>query len=181
MNVVRHVDRHGTDASGPRFAISRIDLPWCRATIVTGPAGLISLTIGDPTHGLPRVQRLDRASSRAHRTIHRELLAYGRGELKAFSVPLDLQGTDFQRAVWDALLHIPYGSTRPYGAIAATVGRPGAARAIGLACRTNPIGIIVPCHRVVGADGTLTGYAGGLDLKAKLLAHERLTLAGHVV
>jgi methylated-DNA-[protein]-cysteine S-methyltransferase len=109
--------------------------------------------------------------------IHQELIAYSRGQITRFSVPLDLQGTPFQRAVWQALLDIPYGATRSYGAIAAAVGRPGAARAVGGACHANPIGLIVPCHRVVGADGGLTGYAGGLDLKARLLAHEQRTLA----
>jgi methylated-DNA-[protein]-cysteine S-methyltransferase len=99
--------------------------------------------------------------------------AYARGEIKEFALPLDPQGTPFQRAVWAALLRIPYGETRTYGEIAAAIGHPGAARAVGMACRSNPIGLIIPCHRVVGGDGTLTGYAGGLDLKATLLQHER--------
>ena len=89
-----------------------------------------------------------------------------------FGVPLDLQGTPFQRRVWDALTRIPSGSTRSYAAVAAAVGAPAAVRAVGSAKRVNPVAIVVPCHRVIGRDGTLTGYAGGLPRKAALLAHE---------
>jgi methylated-DNA-[protein]-cysteine S-methyltransferase len=157
--------------------LSRIRLPWCDATLVTTEQGLRALHTGHSIEDLLRDGLHARESSRAHRMIHQELIAYSRGQITRFSVPLDLQGTPFQRAVWQALLDIPYGATRSYGAIAAAVGRPGAARAVGGACHANPIGLIVPCHRVVGADGGLTGYAGGLDLKARLLAHEQRTLA----
>ena len=81
-------------------------------------------------------------------------------------------GTDFQRSVWAALRRIPAGETRSYGALAAMLGKPGASRAVGLANGSNPIGIVVPCHRVIGANGTLTGYAGGIARKRWLLAHE---------
>ncbi|MFD8547751.1 methylated-DNA--[protein]-cysteine S-methyltransferase [Streptomyces sp. NPDC059649] len=102
-----------------------------------------------------------------------QLRAYFRGELTTFDLPLALRGTPFQRRVWAALCTIPYGETRTYGQLAALLGTPGAARAVGLANGRNPVGIIVPCHRVVGADGSLTGYGGGLDRKRRLLAFER--------
>src|SRR5947209_13634554 len=101
-----------------------------------------------------------------------QLEAYFAGELTDFELEFDLQGTEFQRRVWQALRTIPFGETRSYGAIAAQVGAPGAARAVGLANGHNPIAIIVPCHRVIGASGSLTGYGGGLDRKRSLLALE---------
>ncbi len=102
-----------------------------------------------------------------------ELQEYFAGRRRDFDLPLAPRGTEFQRLVWDALRAIPYGETRSYGQIAAAVGRPRACRAVGLANNRNPIAIIVPCHRVVGADGTLTGYAGGLPVKAALLTLEK--------
>lgn len=106
------------------------------------------------------------------RTAREELLAYFSGERRDFDLPLDPAGTDFQRAVWEALRAIPYGGTRTYGEIAAAVGRPKAVRAVGQANHVNPLPIFIPCHRVVGKNGALTGYAGGLDLKRALLALE---------
>jgi methylated-DNA-[protein]-cysteine S-methyltransferase len=103
-----------------------------------------------------------------------QLNAYFAGELTEFDIRLDLRGTEFQRRVWNALLEIPYGQTRSYGEIAADIGAaPGAARAVGLANGHNPISIIVPCHRVIGANGALTGYGGGLGRKQTLLELER--------
>ncbi|HYW29832.1 MAG TPA: methylated-DNA--[protein]-cysteine S-methyltransferase [Gaiellales bacterium] len=102
----------------------------------------------------------------------RQLGDYFDGRLTAFDVPLSLEGTDFQRLVWDELVKIPFGERISYGELARRVGRPGSARAVGLANGRNPVSIIVPCHRVVGSDGTLTGYGGGLDRKAWLLDHE---------
>jgi methylated-DNA-[protein]-cysteine S-methyltransferase len=102
-----------------------------------------------------------------------QLDAYFAGELSDFDIELDLRGTGFQRRVWKALLTIPYGETRSYGEIAEQIGAPGAARAVGLANGHNPIAIIVPCHRVIGASGSLTGYGGGLDRKRTLLALEK--------
>jgi methylated-DNA-[protein]-cysteine S-methyltransferase len=101
------------------------------------------------------------------------LLAYQRGDLRAFDrLPLAPAGTAWQRTVWQALTEIPYGETISYGELAARLGRPQAARAVGHANGSNPIPLIVPCHRVIGADGSLTGYGGGLDIKQRLLAHE---------
>ncbi|WP_269447050.1 methylated-DNA--[protein]-cysteine S-methyltransferase [Devriesea agamarum] len=105
-----------------------------------------------------------------------ELMRYARGELTSFSVPFKLNGTPFQRKVWEALSRIPYGKTTTYGELAAEIGVPRAAQAVGAAVGANPVSIIVPCHRVIGATGSLTGYAGGLDTKRALLqleSHDR--------
>jgi methylated-DNA-[protein]-cysteine S-methyltransferase len=102
-----------------------------------------------------------------------QLQAYFAGQRTAFDLQLELRGSEFQRRVWDALLTIPYGETRSYGEIAEQIGAAGAARAVGLANGRNPIAIIVPCHRVIGTGGGLTGYGGGLDRKRALLELER--------
>ncbi|GAA2770700.1 methylated-DNA--[protein]-cysteine S-methyltransferase [Streptomyces rameus] len=101
-----------------------------------------------------------------------QLTAYFAGTLKQFTVGLALRGTPFQRSVWEQLTRIPYGETRTYGELAGALGSPGSSRAVGLAGGRNPVGIIVPCHRVVGSDGALTGYGGGLDRKRRLLDFE---------
>jgi methylated-DNA-[protein]-cysteine S-methyltransferase len=101
-----------------------------------------------------------------------QLAEYFDGRRSAFELPLAPRGTPFQQAVWKALLAVPFGATSTYGAIAAVVRRPKAVRAVGAAIGANPLGIVVPCHRIIGRDGSLTGYAGGLDRKAKLLALE---------
>ena len=101
-----------------------------------------------------------------------QLRAYFAGHLTVFNVPLAPQGTAFQKQVWSALREIPLGATTTYGALAAHVGKPSAARAVGAANGKNPISLIVPCHRVIGGSGSLTGYAGGVELKAWLLEHE---------
>lgn len=107
-------------------------------------------------------------------TAAKQLDEYFRGKRKDFSIALDFQnGTPFQKQVWEEMLRIPYGKTMTYAEIAKKIGRPKAARAVGMACHKNPLCIIVPCHRVVGSGGGLTGYAGGLLKKQWLLAHER--------
>jgi methylated-DNA-[protein]-cysteine S-methyltransferase len=111
-------------------------------------------------------------SATAMRAYVRELEEYFAGQRRAFSFPLDLRGTDFQRACWQALLQIPYGETRSYADIARAVGRPQGFRAVGMANNRNPVAIVVPCHRVVASDGTLCGYGGGLDIKRQLLQLE---------
>jgi len=99
------------------------------------------------------------------------------GELRALDeVPVESGGTEFQRRVWRALRDIPAGATTTYGALAALLGKPTATRAVGLANGANPVGVVVPCHRVIGADGSLTGYGGGLERKRWLLAHEGVAL-----
>jgi methylated-DNA-[protein]-cysteine S-methyltransferase len=104
--------------------------------------------------------------------LRRQLAEYFAGQRTAFELPLAPAGTPFQRGVWDALVAIPYGETRSYGELAALVGKPGAARAVGSANHDNPIAVVIPCHRVIGAGGSLTGYAGGIDRKRYLLELE---------
>jgi methylated-DNA-[protein]-cysteine S-methyltransferase len=104
--------------------------------------------------------------------VEKQVVAYFAGKLRAFSVPLAAEGTAFQQRVWAALGAIPFGETRSYGQLAAALGQPGAARAIGRANATNPICLLVPCHRVIGADGSLTGFAFGEAIKRQLLQHE---------
>jgi methylated-DNA-[protein]-cysteine S-methyltransferase len=106
----------------------------------------------------------------------RQLRAFFAGELTTFDLPLAPAGTPFQRAVWDALRAIPFGETRSYRDVAVGLGAPSAVRAVGAANGKNPLAIVVPCHRVVGSSGALTGYAGGLARKRWLLAHERSVL-----
>lgn len=103
----------------------------------------------------------------------RQLQEYFCGQRKTFDLPLSAKGTVFQQKVWQALQTIPYGQVASYKDIAVRVGNPKACRAVGMANHNNPIGIIIPCHRVVGTDGKLTGYAGGVDIKEKLLALEK--------
>lgn len=101
--------------------------------------------------------------------VARQLREYFNGKRRDFDIPLDPAGTDFQRSVWSALRKIPYGRTASYADIARAIGKPKAMRAVGMANGRNPISIVVPCHRVIGADGSLTGYGGGLDRKRTLL------------
>lgn len=110
-------------------------------------------------------------------TIRRALESYFEGDLLAIdSIPVNTGGSDFQKSVWLALREIPAGSTTSYGKLAAKLGNPTASRAVGLANGSNPVAVILPCHRVIGADGSLTGYGGGLPRKRWLLAHEGVTL-----
>ena len=122
--------------------------------------------------------QLEPGRNRHTETIARELDAYFHGGLRRFSAPVDLRGTPFQRLVWEALCRVPYGKTLSYGELARSIGRPRAARAVGHAIGSNPVSIAVPCHRVVGADGSLTGYGGGLLRKDALLRLERSLPSG---
>lgn len=108
--------------------------------------------------------------------LEKQLREYMDGERKSFSIPLNPNGTPFQKKVWNELLKIPYGEVRTYGEIAKAVGCPKGARAVGLACNKNPIIILIPCHRVVGKNGKLTGYACGIDVKEKFLSLENAKL-----
>lgn len=105
-----------------------------------------------------------------------QLREYFAGARRTFDLPLAPHGTAFQQRVWAALRAIPYGETRTYGELAAAIGSPNASRAVGMANHRNPISIVIPCHRVIGANGTLTGYAGGLEVKRKLLALEGINI-----
>lgn len=110
--------------------------------------------------------------------VRGQLEEYLAGERRCFDVPVVLAGSAWQRRVWEALTRIPFGETRSYGEIADEIGSPGAARAVGRANATNNVPLVVPCHRVIGADGRLTGFGGGMHLKIRLLEHERRVMAG---
>ncbi len=143
-----------------------IESPIGPLTLVWVDGGLRSIRFGrDVPHGAVEDGMTEPAIG--------QLLEYFDGRRMIFDVPLALEGTPFQLSVWNQLMEIPHGETRSYGEIAAAIGKPGAARAVGMANHNNPIPIIVPCHRVVGHDGSLTGYGGGLEVKAQLLALER--------
>ena len=115
------------------------------------------------------------ANDEAFKQVSSELEAYFAGRLSHFSVPFHLKGSPFQQKVWQQLLAIPFGVVKSYGDIARALGEPGASRAVGLANNANPIPIIVPCHRVIGADGKLVGFGGGMKIKIWLLEHEGIT------
>lgn len=145
-------------------------------SILASPLGELLLTSdGAALTGLhmePHESPPGRRDDAALRPFRNQLRSYFAGELQVFDMPLALEGTPFQRAVWAALRKIPYGKTISYAELARRVGKPGAARAVGSANGRNPVGIIVPCHRVIAADGTLGGYGGGLERKRWLLDHE---------
>lgn len=131
---------------------------------------------------LPGDRRADALAGPRGRTksvarAEEQLGAYFAGEVVCFDLPLQARGTAWQEQVWRAIRQVPFGETVSYGALAKAVGRPGAARAVGGAAHANPLPVFVPCHRVVGADGGLVGFGGGLGLKAALLAHERAVRA----
>lgn len=159
-----------------------IETPLCPMTAAATDRGVCLLEFGTP-------ERLDREQSdleqllgepfrdENHPLLHRldeELRAYFAGELTNFTVPLHTPGTAWQRRVWDALLRIPFGQTTTYGRLAEQLDNPGGSRAVGLANGQNRVAILIPCHRVIASDGTLHGYAGGLDRKRALLDHEAL-------
>ncbi|MFD0026113.1 methylated-DNA--[protein]-cysteine S-methyltransferase [Streptomyces sp. NPDC058382] len=147
------------------------DSPYGRLTLVATDGVLAGLYMTDQRHRPPEETFGEPDPAPFDETI-RQLDAYFAGELREFDLPLHLDGTPFQRSVWAQLRQIPYGETRSYGELAGILGKSGASRAVGLANGKNPIGIIVPCHRVIGASGSLTGYGGGLDRKQRLLAFE---------
>jgi methylated-DNA-[protein]-cysteine S-methyltransferase len=151
-------------------------------TELDSPLGALLLVgDGESLHGLcmqdgrrpARVHSSWRRSPAAFADVRAQLREYFTGERQAFDLRLSLHGSEFERRVWGALQDVPYGQTASYGEIARRIGYPGAARAVGLANGRNPVAVIVPCHRVIGADGSLTGYGGGLDRKRLLLMLER--------
>jgi methylated-DNA-[protein]-cysteine S-methyltransferase len=122
--------------------------------------------------GAPEVEPAAVHDEDAIADVRRQVEEYCAGRRRTFDIECAAAGSAFQRRVWEALIRIPFGATASYGAVASAVDRPGAARAVGRANAVNPIALIVPCHRVIGSDGSLTGYGGGLALKRALLAHE---------
>jgi len=156
-----------------------IDSPYGPLTLVATGAALSGLYMTEQRHRPPEETfgAPGDPDDAPFAAAIRQLAAYFAGELTAFDLPLHLDGTPFQRRVWDALRRIPYGETWTYGQLADRIGQPTASRAVGLANGKNPVGIIVPCHRVVGSTGSLTGYGGGLDRKRRLLDFEARTFS----
>ena len=158
-------------------------------TVVESPLGPLTLRADDGVlsglymtehrHG-PTLGALGEEVPDGLGAVREQLAAYFAGALTAFDLPLAARGTAFQHRVWAALRDIPYGATATYGELAAAIGRPTAPRAVGLANGRNPVSIVVPCHRVIGANGALTGYGGGLERKRHLLALERTPTAAAV-
>jgi methylated-DNA-[protein]-cysteine S-methyltransferase len=153
-------------------AQGRIDTPLGALTLAATARGLALAWFDGQAHGTDEVAAPLQPDNEVLRQAKREFDEYFAGRRHEFSVPLDPAGTDFQQRVWRALLQIPIGRLGTYGDIARELGVPAAARAVGAAIGRNPISIIVPCHRVVGRDGSLTGYAGGLPRKQALLQLE---------
>ncbi|WP_293307074.1 methylated-DNA--[protein]-cysteine S-methyltransferase [Mycolicibacterium sp.] len=150
-----------------------VESPVGPLTLAGEGSTLMHLRMTEQTHE-PDRSGWAPAGPDAFSDVIEQLNAYFAGSLTEFDVELDLVGTEFQRRVWAALQTIPYGETRSYGEIAEQIGSPGASRAVGLANGRNPIAIIVPCHRVIGAAGSMTGYGGGIDRKKMLIALERM-------
>lgn len=169
-----------TEQSNPTvFTLERIETPVGQVLLITDDDGAVRAL--DFIDYEPRMMRLLHRhygavalnEGAAPEVVRTAVIAYFDGDVRALDgVEVATSGTDFQRSVWAALRAIPAGETRTYGQLASTIGKPKAVRAAGLANGQNPIAIIVPCHRVIGANGTLTGYAGGLERKQWLLAHE---------
>ncbi|WP_428935780.1 methylated-DNA--[protein]-cysteine S-methyltransferase [Streptomyces sp. ACT015] len=148
-----------------------MDSPYGALTLVADDGVLCGLYMTEQRHRPPE-ENFGPRDDTPFGATEEQLAAYFAGELTEFTVPLRLHGTPFQRTVWEQLLAIPYGETRSYGQLADALGNPQASRAVGLANGKNPVSIIVPCHRVVGASGSLTGYGGGLSRKQQLLDFE---------
>jgi len=145
--------------------------------LVTAEGSLLTGLYMSGHKGRPAPQPDWQRADEPLRAVRRQLEDYFTGRRQTFDMPLRMAGTSFQQLVWKALVRIPFGTTITYAQLAARIGRPGAARAVGHANSRNPISIVVPCHRVIGADGALAGYAGGLDKKRWLLDLERTVSA----
>lgn len=170
---------------GEVFAASVFESPIGALRVAVTPKGVIRIAL--PRSGgagfrgwlkrvLPDAEPV--ASLPALNLVCSELREYFAGERRKFTVPLDLRGTPFQLSVWRALAEIPYGETRTYAEVARRVKHPRAFRAVGAANGANPVPVIVPCHRVIGSDGKLGGYGGGLETKRRMLAFEKSTASG---
>ncbi|MDR2857128.1 MAG: methylated-DNA--[protein]-cysteine S-methyltransferase [Novosphingobium sp.] len=160
------------------YACRIIPSPVGALTLVASDKGLVAVLWENDAPDRVRLGAL--TESEGHPVLAetgRQLGEYFAGKRRAFDLPLDFHGTAFQKRVWQQLLTIPFGETRSYGEIARALGQPGASRAVGAANGRNPISIVAPCHRVIGSSGALTGFAGGLEAKQRLLALEGLELA----
>jgi len=159
-----------------RHVYKIMDSPVGRLTLVASDRGLAAILWEQDRPGrVPQVRGATETHDRKHPVLAEaegQLREYFAGTRQAFTLTLDAAGTPFQKKVWNALLTIPFGETRSYGEIARQIGHPAAVRAVGAANGRNPLSIVAPCHRVIGAGGQLTGFAGGLEVKARLLALE---------
>ena len=167
-------------AQGTTYSSATLKTPIGPVVVIASDRGLHNVMF-DPD-GLPRSVRdatvVDDPSHPVVAATVTQLREYFAGTRTSFDLKLDLEGTDFQVAAWRALAKVRYGSTASYGQQAAGIGRPTATRAVGAANGRNPVAIVLPCHRIVGSNGSLTGFAGGLDTKKWLLEHEQKVLAG---
>ncbi|RFU49204.1 methylated-DNA--[protein]-cysteine S-methyltransferase [Paraburkholderia sp. DHOC27] len=155
------------------FFYKTIASPVGKLTLVSSFAALVAILWENDRPGRVRLGALHEATNDPTLlTLESQLGEYFAGKRSEFDIPLDFRGTTFQKKVWHALLQIPYGETRTYGEIAVSIGSPKAVRAVGAANGRNPISIVAPCHRVIGSSGELTGFAGGLDRKERLLILE---------
>jgi methylated-DNA-[protein]-cysteine S-methyltransferase len=164
------------DRNAKRYRYKIVPSPVGKLTLVATDDGLAAILWEKDRPS--RVRLHIEAEDTNHPVLvetERQLQEYFAGQRKTFALTLDMAGTTFQRKVWNALLTIPFGETRSYGQIARQIGNPAAVRAVGAANGRNPVSIVAPCHRVIGSAGALTGFAGGLDVKARLLALERAT------
>jgi methylated-DNA-[protein]-cysteine S-methyltransferase len=156
------------------FARARLQVPFGELTVVASDKGVRYITFENDAH--PKsYQNMSVIDDASHPVVARtvaQLHEYIKGTRRTFDVPLDLVGTEFQVQAWNALAKVPYGTTASYTQQAASIGRPKATRAIGAANGRNPVVVVLPCHRIVGADGSLTGFGGGLHVKKWLLDHE---------
>jgi methylated-DNA-[protein]-cysteine S-methyltransferase len=160
----------------PSLVHTTIDTPLGPMFLAASPRGLAGAWFIGQRHFPPPAETAPWVGDETHPSLQaagRQIASYFRGESCSFKLPLDMSsGTEFQQSVWRALIDIPPGQTQSYGALAQRAGRPAAVRAVGAAIGRNPLSIVVPCHRVIGVNGSLTGYAGGLDRKAALLSLE---------
>ena len=160
------------------FSRRTYQAPFGVLTVVGSDLGIRFVMFANDAHPKP-LEQLQISDTEIHDSVNvaiTQLEEYFSGTRRDFELPLDLQGTEFQVSAWNALADIPYGQTASYGQQAASIGRPKAVRAIGGANGRNPVAIVLPCHRIVGADGSLTGFGGGIEVKKWLLDHEQAML-----
>ena len=159
---------------------TKTNTPFGQLIVVSSNKGVVRVTLPIES-GRDRLDEIKhefpgsefREDAQKNREAVRQLKEYFSGTRTSFDLPLDLQGTDFQKKVWKAMLKVPYGRTRSYGQIARDIGNPKACRAVGSSCGKNNITIVIPCHRIIGSSGSMTGFGGGIPLKVKLLNLEK--------
>ncbi len=167
-----------SDITAPVISWAFLHSPIGRLTILADSTGITEIRFPSNSAPLPPAGESAGGAGKDWLALaYEQLNAYFEGRLQVFELPLSLNGTEFQRAVWRQLQGLVYGTTASYGQIASAIGKPTAARAVGMANNKNLIPIIIPCHRVIGTKGSLTGFAGGLDSKRWLLRHEGVGIA----